>query len=89
MVLTIESFSPKTTHRSHLTLEALILSICLYVCLFFPLGSRCDRILWYGKGLKQLSYTRAESRHSDHRPVAALFAVEIELAKRHPDLLGT
>ncbi|GLJ15984.1 hypothetical protein SUGI_0264610 [Cryptomeria japonica] len=33
----------------------------------------CDRILWYGKGMKQLSYERAESTFSDHRPVSAIF----------------
>uniref|UniRef100_A0A7N0T8M5 Inositol polyphosphate-related phosphatase domain-containing protein n=2 Tax=Kalanchoe fedtschenkoi TaxID=63787 RepID=A0A7N0T8M5_KALFE len=38
----------------------------------------CDRILWYGKGLEQLSYIRGESRFSDHRPVCAIFNVEIE-----------
>ncbi|KAG6396001.1 hypothetical protein SASPL_142135 [Salvia splendens] len=29
----------------------------------------CDRILWYGKGVKQLSYFRSEIKFSDHRPV--------------------
>lgn len=38
----------------------------------------CDRILWHGKGLKQLSYTRCESKHSDHRPVRSHFMVEVE-----------
>ncbi|KAL7192571.1 hypothetical protein ACSBR2_024399 [Camellia fascicularis] len=36
----------------------------------------CDRILWHGRGIEQLSYIRGESRFSDHRPVCAVFAVE-------------
>ncbi|XP_022970700.1 type IV inositol polyphosphate 5-phosphatase 7-like isoform X1 [Cucurbita maxima] len=39
----------------------------------------CDRILWYGKGVKQLSYFRSESKFSDHRPVSAQFLAQIEL----------
>lgn len=42
---------------------------------------RCDRILWYGKGVKQLSYFRSESKFSDHRPVSAQFLAQIELLK--------
>ncbi|KAM7523721.1 hypothetical protein LguiA_013623 [Lonicera macranthoides] len=38
----------------------------------------CDRILWRGDGIEQLSYIRGESRFSDHRPVCAVFAVEVE-----------
>ncbi|KAL2469850.1 CVP2 like 1 [Abeliophyllum distichum] len=38
----------------------------------------CDRILWYGDGLQQLSYARGESRFSDHRPVSSMFWAEIE-----------
>ncbi|MQL86299.1 hypothetical protein Taro_018839 [Colocasia esculenta] len=38
----------------------------------------CDRILWYGKGLNQLSYVRGESRFSDHRPVYSIFTAEVE-----------
>lgn len=41
----------------------------------------CDRILWYGKGVKQLSYFRSESKFSDHRPVSALFSTQIEVTK--------
>ncbi|KAL5994919.1 hypothetical protein ACLOJK_024976 [Asimina triloba] len=37
----------------------------------------CDRILWHGEGIKQLSYIRGESRFSDHRPVCAVFMVEV------------
>lgn len=38
----------------------------------------CDRILWHGRGLNQLSYVRGESRFSDHRPVYSIFAAEVE-----------
>ncbi|KAL3505962.1 hypothetical protein ACH5RR_031344 [Cinchona calisaya] len=38
----------------------------------------CDRILWYGSGLQQLSYVRGESRFSDHRPVSSVFWAEVE-----------
>ncbi|GJU60933.1 type IV inositol polyphosphate 5-phosphatase 7-like protein [Tanacetum coccineum] len=38
----------------------------------------CDRILWYGGGLHQLSYVRGESRFSDHRPVFSIFWAEVE-----------
>ncbi|XP_072979421.1 type IV inositol polyphosphate 5-phosphatase 7-like isoform X1 [Typha angustifolia] len=38
----------------------------------------CDRILWYGRGLNQLSYVRGESRFSDHRPVYSIFSAEVE-----------
>ncbi|KAK1295373.1 Type I inositol 1,4,5-trisphosphate 5-phosphatase CVP2 [Acorus calamus] len=37
----------------------------------------CDRILWHGDGIAQLSYIRGESRFSDHRPVCAVFMVEV------------
>ncbi|KAG4391186.1 hypothetical protein GLYMA_05G138100v4 [Glycine max] len=37
----------------------------------------CDRIVWYGEGLKQLQYTRIESKLSDHRPVKAMFMAEV------------
>ncbi|KAF8089300.1 hypothetical protein N665_0510s0013 [Sinapis alba] len=39
----------------------------------------CDRILWRGEGIEQLSYIRGESRFSDHRPVCAIFAVEVDV----------
>lgn len=39
----------------------------------------CDRILWHGRGTKQLSYFRSESKFSDHRPVSALFSTQIKL----------
>ncbi|CAL9069074.1 type I inositol polyphosphate 5-phosphatase 10-like isoform X1 [Musa acuminata AAA Group] len=37
----------------------------------------CDRILWHGDGIVQLSYIRGESKFSDHRPVCAAFIVEV------------
>ncbi|XP_039810218.1 type I inositol polyphosphate 5-phosphatase 10-like isoform X1 [Panicum virgatum] len=39
----------------------------------------CDRILWRGDGIMQLSYYRGESRFSDHRPVCGTFVVEVEV----------
>ncbi|XP_074316180.1 type I inositol polyphosphate 5-phosphatase 4-like [Silene latifolia] len=42
----------------------------------------CDRILWYGNGLHQLSYVRGESRFSDHRPVYSVFLAEVESSHR-------
>ncbi|KAL3644889.1 Type I inositol polyphosphate 5-phosphatase 4 [Castilleja foliolosa] len=52
-----------------------------------PKGKRrtpawCDRILWYGRGLRQLSYVRGESRFSDHRPVYGIFSAEVEFINR-------
>ncbi|XP_020220348.1 type IV inositol polyphosphate 5-phosphatase 3 isoform X2 [Cajanus cajan] len=38
----------------------------------------CDRILSYGKGMRLLSYRRAELKLSDHRPVTATYMVEVE-----------
>ncbi|KAI3451131.1 hypothetical protein Pfo_007796 [Paulownia fortunei] len=43
----------------------------------------CDRILWRGNGIEQLSYIRGESRFSDHRPVCAVFAVEVEVRNKN------
>ncbi|WOL04674.1 type I inositol polyphosphate 5-phosphatase 8-like [Canna indica] len=40
--------------------------------------SWCDRILWRGKGMKQMWYVRGESRFSDHRPVYSLFSVQLD-----------
>ncbi|XAR54844.1 Inositol-polyphosphate 5-phosphatase [Bertholletia excelsa] len=37
----------------------------------------CDRIIWLGKGIKQLSYRQAEIRFSDHQPVSSHFLVEV------------
>ncbi|XP_030487059.2 type I inositol polyphosphate 5-phosphatase 4 isoform X1 [Cannabis sativa] len=43
----------------------------------------CDRILWYGRGLHQMSYVRGESRFSDHRPVYSMFVAEVESLNRN------
>ncbi|KAL4599273.1 hypothetical protein ACB092_11G115700 [Castanea dentata] len=40
----------------------------------------CDRILWHGNGIRQLSYIRRESQFSDHRPVRATFLVDVDVA---------
>ncbi|OEL38657.1 Type I inositol polyphosphate 5-phosphatase 10 [Dichanthelium oligosanthes] len=42
----------------------------------------CDRILWRGDGIMQLSYYRGESRFSDHRPVCGTFVVEVEVLNK-------
>ncbi|KAK3164077.1 hypothetical protein QOZ80_1AG0012380 [Eleusine coracana subsp. coracana] len=39
----------------------------------------CDRILSFGKGLRLLSYGRSDLRLSDHRPVTATYAAEVEV----------
>ncbi|OWM85028.1 type IV inositol polyphosphate 5-phosphatase 3 isoform X2 [Punica granatum] len=39
----------------------------------------CDRILSRGKGMRQLSYRRAELKLSDHRPVSATYMAEVEV----------
>ncbi|KAI3877945.1 hypothetical protein MKW92_038392 [Papaver armeniacum] len=41
--------------------------------------SWCDRILSFGKGLRNLNYRRTENLLSDHRPVTALFMAEVEV----------
>ncbi|KAJ7956851.1 type I inositol polyphosphate 5-phosphatase 5 [Quillaja saponaria] len=43
----------------------------------------CDRILWHGNGIEQLSYIRGESRFSDHRPVCAVFLVDVKVRSRN------
>lgn len=40
---------------------------------------RCDRILSYGRGMRLLSYRRAELKLSDHRPVTAIYMAEVEV----------
>ncbi|XP_022724979.1 type IV inositol polyphosphate 5-phosphatase 9-like [Durio zibethinus] len=37
----------------------------------------CDRIIWYGKGLKRHVYNRSEENFSDHRPVKAIFTAGV------------
>jgi hypothetical protein len=36
-------------------------------------------VLSYGKGLKLLGYRRSELALSDHRPVTAMYAAEVEV----------
>ncbi|VAI23125.1 unnamed protein product [Triticum turgidum subsp. durum] len=48
----------------------------------------CDRILWHGTGLIQLSYVRGESRFSDHRPVYSIFMAEVEILHQRRRNLG-
>ncbi|XP_059072764.1 type I inositol polyphosphate 5-phosphatase 2 isoform X1 [Cryptomeria japonica] len=43
----------------------------------------CDRILWFGKGLKQVSYEKQDFRLSDHRPVKAIYLAEVEVLSNH------
>ncbi|KAJ3695793.1 hypothetical protein LUZ60_001170 [Juncus effusus] len=42
----------------------------------------CDRILWHGDGIEQLQYIRGESRFSDHRPVCAVFSIQVDMSSR-------
>lgn len=46
---------------------------------FFFYSLRCDRILSFGKGIRQLRYKRAELILSDHRPVSALYMIDVEI----------
>ncbi|KAH7570810.1 hypothetical protein JRO89_XS05G0197200 [Xanthoceras sorbifolium] len=46
---------------------------------------RCDRIIWYGKGLKQHIYGRGESNLSDHRPVKAIFTAQVQILRTLKD----
>jgi len=48
----------------------------------------CDRILWYGNGLNQLSYVRGESRFSDHRPVYSIFLAEVDIVHHRRRNMG-
>lgn len=50
------------------------------------LNFRCDRIVWYGKGLKQHEYNRSESRLSDHRPVKAMFTAIVKVLSEFKSL---
>ncbi|KAH9331548.1 hypothetical protein KI387_003656 [Taxus chinensis] len=43
------------------------------------MGHECDRILWYSKGLKEISYERGEYIFSDHRPVSAIFTTAMDV----------
>ncbi|GJM98885.1 hypothetical protein PR202_ga15934 [Eleusine coracana subsp. coracana] len=51
-------------------------------CTCFALKkTRCDRILWHGKGLKQVQYETCNYRLSDHRPVRAVFHAECDVSE--------
>lgn len=39
--------------------------------------------MWLGKGIKQLSYNRAEMWISDHRPVSSDFLITVEVFEHH------
>ncbi|EPS63921.1 inositol-1,4,5-triphosphate-5-phosphatase, partial [Genlisea aurea] len=39
----------------------------------------CDRILWLGRGIKQMTYKRAEIQLSDHRPVSSVFLINVDI----------
>lgn len=75
-------FASTTTYYLHLSLFV-TLSLLIKKEFYFYLKWRCDRILWYGSGLNQLSYVRGESRFSDHRPVYSLFSVEVDSVYRN------
>lgn len=46
----------------------------------------CDRILWHGKGMKQIRYETCNYKFSDHRPVRAGFITECKV--RDADSMG-
>ncbi|TXG56995.1 hypothetical protein EZV62_018308 [Acer yangbiense] len=48
----------------------------------------CDRIIWYGKGLKQHIYSRGESKLSDHRPVKAIFTAQVDILRTLKSIQG-
>ena len=53
--------------------------VSFYVLISSELICRCDRILWYGRGMNQVSYTSGDLKLSDHRPVSATFMAEVEV----------
>ena len=59
-----------------------MLNYCIFGFFLHALFSnRCDRIIWYGNGLKQHEYTRGEVKISDHRPVKAIFTTEVKVLR--------
>ena len=69
-------------HDQSLTSDALFepLAAMATLSLTTRLYCRCDRIIWFGKGMKQIQYNRSESKLSDHRPVRAMFTADIRVA---------
>lgn len=61
------------------TLHVIYYSFLLFLTLLFQ--NRCDRIIWFGNGLKQHEYTRGEVKISDHRPVKAIFTTEVKVVR--------
>ncbi len=39
----------------------------------------CDRVLWKGKGLRNVAYNTSNLRFSDHRPVYASFVTTVNI----------
>lgn len=65
---------------SNYSLTVQILSFHVIYCIHsLYLSIRCDRILSYGKGMRQLNYRRTELKLSDHRPVTATYMAEVEV----------
>lgn len=64
-----------------LTFSFILCKNIIYFFNFF-LCYRCDRIIWYGEGLKQQLYDRGESKLSDHRPVKAIFSTQIKVSRK-------
>lgn len=52
--------------------------LCKHKLNMCPWMFRCDRILWTGKGLRQLNYVTVNSQLSDHRPVTAKIIADVE-----------
>lgn len=53
-------------------------NFCKFKLNMCPCMFRCDRILWTGKGLRQLNYVTVNSQLSDHRPVTAKVIADVE-----------
>ncbi|KAG5612435.1 hypothetical protein H5410_023716 [Solanum commersonii] len=67
-VINIRLVSPKFLERAEIGPEG-----------WEEYSQRCDRILSFGKGIRQLRYGRSELKFSDHRPVSATYMVEVEV----------
>jgi len=68
-------FIDLSSDRDGFVLTLLLPLLLLFIC-------RCDRILWRGKGMKQVRYERCGGyRLSDHRPVRAVFHAVCELVE--------